>query len=179
MSERQGDRPDDQRDWLRTVPADSRVLPVGRGRPIPALPDRYRYSLPELERETGMPGRRIRYYISQGLLAPAFGRGPSATYDAGHLLRLRLIDHLKTTQRLTLPQIKERLADLSDEEMTTLLGISTRPVEATWRRITIDPRFEILARAPDGDRPDPAFESAVDTIVAYARSVLDAAGSRP
>ncbi|MEJ7762098.1 MAG: helix-turn-helix domain-containing protein [Thermomicrobiales bacterium] len=177
MSERQGDR-GDQRDWLRGVPPDSRVLPVGRRAAIPEMPDQYRYSLPDLERETGMPGRRIRYYISQGLLAPAYGRGPSATYDAGHLLRLRLIDHLKG-QRLTLPQIKERLADLSDEDMATLLGVHTRPVEATWRRITIDPRFEILAIAPEGDRPDPSFEAAVEAIVTYARSVFDRDGSRP
>ncbi len=176
MSERQGGRPG-RREWLETVPPDSRRLPVGRESAIPAMPDRYRYSLPDLERETGMPGRRIRYYISEGLLAPAYGRGPSATYDAGHLLRLRLIDHLKG-QRFTLPKIKAHLADLSDEEITTLLGIQTRPVEETWRRITVHPRLEIFARGQSGERPDPAFEGAVEAIVAYARSVLDRVGNR-
>jgi len=176
VSDRQGAKTQ-RREWLDSVPADTRRVPVGRESALPTVPDRYRYSLPDLERETGMPGRRIRYYISQGLLAPAYGRGPSATYDVGHLLRLRLIEHLKG-QRFTLPQIKAHLADLSDEEITTLLGIQTRPVEETWRRITVHPDVEIMARTPGQERPDPAFEAAVESVVAYARSAFERVGSR-
>jgi hypothetical protein len=68
--------------------------PPGRPTPLPATPPSPRYSLPDLERETKTSGRTIRYYISQGLLPPAYGRGPTATYDLGHLLRLRLFASL-------------------------------------------------------------------------------------
>ena len=73
-------------------------------RPRPA-----RYTIADLERETGVSARTIRYYISEGLLQPAYGRGPSATYDADHLLRLRMIQ-----QPLGLAQRLRRVRTLGD-----------------------------------------------------------------
>src|SRR5262249_28126708 len=93
----------------------SRGAPPPRGRPvaIPAVPEPHRYAMADLERETGLDARTIRYYITRGLLQPAHGRGPSATYDLGHLLRLRMIQLLKN-DRLPLDDIKTRLAELTD-----------------------------------------------------------------
>src|SRR5215211_2175684 len=96
--------------------------PAGRLVPLPVAPEPHRYGLGDLERETGVNGRTIRYYISEGLLPPAYGRGPGATYDLGHLLRLQLIQILKS-QHFPLVDIKHRLNDLSDQEIAALLNV--------------------------------------------------------
>ena len=144
-----------------------------RGRPAPALaiPDPYRYTIANLEAETGINARTIRYYVSQGLLPPAHGRGPSATYDLGHLLRLRAILLLKD-RHLPLEEIKGKLGDLSDRDLESLLGVATRPPEDRWRRIELHPDVELHVRERDG-QPDLALDRAAEELVAFARAVLD------
>lgn len=139
--------------------------------PIPAVPEPHRYGLPDLERETGVPGRTIRFYITQGLMPPALGRGPSATYDLGHLLRLQAIKSLKA-DHLPLEEIKERLGDLSDRDLTTLLQVQTRPVEESWRRIVIHPDIELHVRQHGATR-NLALEEAVELIVGLSRPVIE------
>ncbi len=148
--------------------------PPGRRSALPEAPDRYRYSIAELEEQTGINARTIRYYIGKGLLAPAYGRGPTATYDLGHLLRLRMIRHLQEVERLPLAEIKERLGRLSDEAIETLLGVETRPAEDRWRRIALHPDIELHVRdRGQNPRGDQAFEDAVELIVGLARPVID------
>ena len=60
-----------------------RRLPPGSLRRFEA-PQPVRYTMDDLERESGVTSRTIRYYISEGLLPPAYGRGPTAVYDADH-----------------------------------------------------------------------------------------------
>lgn len=150
----------------------ARPAPPGRRAALPPAPERYRYTIDELEDQTGVSARTIRYYIGQGLLAPAYGRGPSATYDLGHLLRLRLIQHLKS-QRYSLSQIKEHVSRLTDAEIERMLGLASQPPVDTWHRINLHPDIELHTRAASGDAPDPAFEQAVESITNYARSVID------
>lgn len=134
-----------------------------------------RYTLTDLERETGVNARTIRYYISEGLLQPAYGRGPSATYDPDHLLRLQLIQQLKD-QRLSLRDIKERLSHLTPDDIAVMLKVQMQPEADTWRRYQLHPDFEINVRdRQTGDR-SMAHEHAFDLIVEYARSVLDDLG---
>lgn len=145
--------------------------PVGRGsRPATPLP-RYRYEIAELETQTGVPVRTIRYYISRGLLAPAYGRGPSATYDLSHLLRLRLITRYKDEHR-GLAEIRERLGAMSDEDVEAALGIQVEPRVAAWRRIMLHPAIELHVRAEPGDATAD-FAEAVDLIVQLAQPVID------
>lgn len=145
--------------------------PVGRGsRPATPLP-RYRYEIAELETETGVPARTIRYYISRGLLAPAYGRGPSATYDLSHLLRLRLITRYKDEHR-GLTEISERLGSMSDEDVEAALGIQVEPRVAVWRRIMLHPAIELHVRTEPGDATAD-FAEAVDLIVQLAQPVID------
>ncbi|MGI8642642.1 MAG: helix-turn-helix domain-containing protein [Thermomicrobiales bacterium] len=152
-----------------------RQLPVGRASAVPSPPERYRYAISELETETGVSARTIRYYVGQGLLAPAYGRGPSATYDLGHLLRLRLIQYLKE-QRYSLSQIKDLLSRMTDEEIERMLGVESRPPEDVWRRIHIADDIELhVRRRADGDG-DNAWEDAVEGIATYARSAIDHLG---
>jgi DNA-binding transcriptional MerR regulator len=144
--------------------------PPGRPTPLPATPPSPRYSLPDLERETKTSGRTIRYYISQGLLPPAFCRGPSATYDLGHQLRLRLIASLKE-QRLGLQEIRERLNGLTDDDIAALLNVQTEPTEEFWRRIELHPDIELHVRRRS--QTDPAMDDAVDLIVGLSRPVVE------
>lgn len=131
-----------------------------------------RYTLSDLERETGVTSRTIRYYISEGLLQPAYGRGPSATYDPDHLLRLQLITKLKD-ERLSLRDIKERLSHLTPEDIAVLLKVQMQPEVDTWRRYQLHPDFEIAVRDRQGGERPLTFDHAFDLIIEYARSVLD------
>jgi len=139
------------------------------------LPEPYRYTLADLERETGISGRTIRYYISQGLLAPAHGRGPSATYDLGHLVRLRAISLLKSSH-LPLEEIKQRLAPLSDDEIAAMLQVETEPPEDTWRRIRLHDDLELFVRVRQGKGKDYRFEATVETIKMVVRDQLGDSG---
>jgi DNA-binding transcriptional MerR regulator len=132
----------------------------------------HRYPISELEEQTGVSARTIRYYIGQGLLAPAYGRGPSATYDRGHLLRLLFIQRLKD-QRYTLTQIKEHVSRLTDEEIERMLGMAIETTEDLWRRIILHPDIEIHARVGTENEPDSLVEQAIESIVNYGRSVIE------
>ncbi len=138
---------------------------------LPAAPEPYRYSIADLERETGVNSRNIRYYISEGLLPPAYGRGPTATYDLGHLLRLRMIAKLRE-DGIALREIRERLSDLDDEQIAATLKIQTRPPEDRWRRVQLHPSLELHVREPGGE-PDLALEEAVELLVRLAQPVID------
>lgn len=148
--------------------------PLGRASPPPLVPDPYRYTMHDLEEETGFNARTIRYYISQGLLPPAHGRGPSATYDLGHLLRLRMILLLKTAYQ-PLEEIKERLAGLTDREIAAMLEVETAPPEDRWRRVQLHPDVELHIRERGRGR-DRAVDEAVELIIGLAQPVIDRLG---
>lgn len=160
----------DDQDWDKSERRRGVPPPPGRPTPLPTTAPSPRYSLPDLERETRTSGRTIRYYISQGLLPPAYGRGPTATYDLGHLLRLRLIASLKE-QRLGLQEIRGRLNGLTDEDIAALLNVQTEPTQEFWRRIELHPDIELHVRQRGGG--DPAMDDAVDLIVGLSRPVIE------
>jgi DNA-binding transcriptional MerR regulator len=139
--------------------------------PPPVVPDPYRYTMTELEEQTGFNGRTIRYYISQGLLPPAHGRGPSATYDRGHLLRLRAIQLLKASY-LPLDEIKARLSGLTDADIAAMLEIETAPPEDRWRRVLLHPDVELHVRERAGKTRDPGLDRAVETLIKMAQPLL-------
>lgn len=151
----------------RTVP-----VPPGRGVVAPTPPDRYRYSIAELEEQTGFPSRTIRYYVSKALLPPAHGRGPTATYDLSHLLRLRAIQR-RRAEGVTLEEIKDELGNMTDAEIAALLDVRTDPIEDRWRRITLHDDIELHVRERGGQPRDPVFAAAVEQIVDLARVVVD------
>ncbi len=148
----------------------ARKPPPGRLPPLPIAAEPNRYALGDLERETGVAGRTIRYYISEGLLPPAYGRGPGATYDLGHLARLQMIQALKS-QHLPLADIRQRLSDHSDGEILALLNIQSAPAEDTWRRIELHPDIELHVRQRSSQHR--SLEKAADLIVGLARPVIE------
>ncbi len=64
------------------------------------------YTIQELIEQTGTPRRTIYFYTQQGILPPLQGAGLSARYLQVHLLRLKLIPHLRR-QGMRLDQIRE------------------------------------------------------------------------
>ncbi len=131
-----------------------------------------RYTMPDLERESGIPARTIRYYIAQGLLQPAFGRGPTATYDSDHLLRLRYIQHLKD-DRLSLSDIQERLNTLTPDDIAIALKVELEPKAESWRHYTLHEDLRIMIRDRSIAQRDPRQDQAFELVVEYARTVLD------
>ncbi len=130
-----------------------------------------RYTLAELEERTGIKGRTVRYYITEGLLPPAYGRGPSATYDQDHLLRLQAIDQMKE-QRQPLKAIKESLQQLSTDDLAMMMNTPDQPEVAVWKHYQLHPDFQVAVRDQAGTERSTTHEYAFELIIEYARSVL-------
>ena len=95
----------------------------------------------ELVDASGISDRTIRYYIEQGLLQHARGRGRSSYYTTEHLERLTRIADLRS-RGLSLAEIQEALAPPA-----------VTPVAASevWERRVLHPTLEVAVRqdAPD------------------------------
>jgi DNA-binding transcriptional MerR regulator len=99
-------------------------------------------SASQLAKRTGVPVRRIRFYVAEGLLPPPHGRGRAAHYTTTHLERLQQIIALRESN-LGLDEIKERLGDL--ETSPTAQNMTEAP-GSTWQRWEVMPGVEIHAR---------------------------------
>lgn len=152
------------------MPDDHRLPPSSVPRFEPPQP--HRYTMADLERESGMTARTIRYYISEGLLQPAYGRGPTAVYDADHLLRLRFIQRLKD-QRLPLADIRERLNQLTSDDLAAAMEVNLEPMGESWLRFRLHDDLEIHVREREAGSREAAHARAFDLILEYARSVLE------
>lgn len=131
-----------------------------------------RFTIEELERLSGYPARTIRYYIARGLLQPAYGRGPTATYDRDHLMRLKYIDLLKQ-ERMSLEQIHEHLAEMEPADIEVAMRGQLSPSADVWRHLRLHDDLTLMIRDRQQGRRDPALDMAFDLIIEYARSVLE------
>lgn len=146
-------------------------LPVGSAAIGVASADPYRYTIVDLESETDIPARTIRYYITEGLLPAAKGRGKGATYSSEHLLRLKAIAALKQTHT-PLNEIRERLAGIRERDLASMLQIETSPPADRWRRIYLHPDLELHVRERGGRDRDFALERVVETIVGQSEILI-------
>src|SRR4029078_6396111 len=121
------------------------TLPVGSAAVGGQSAEPYRYTMADLERETGINARTIRYYITEGLLPAARGRGVGATYGPTHLLRLKAIGLLKK-DNTPLEQIGRRLQAMRDPDLAAMLEVETAPPEDRWRRVHLHPDLELHVR---------------------------------
>jgi len=87
------------------------------------LNDQQRYSISQLEEETGQQRRTIHHYISRGLLPKAEGSGPKAYYTREHYLRLRLIS-LLVEAGVGTDLIQSSLEGWSAEDMERLVSMA-------------------------------------------------------
>src|SRR5690242_9033043 len=86
----------------------------------------------QLEVASGVPARRIRHFITEGLLPPPHGRGRAAHYSTRHLERLRQIQALRDVN-LGLDEIRRRLGEPGD------VAIAVGAAGEMWRRWEIAP----------------------------------------
>ena len=147
-------------------------LPVGSAAIGTTTADPYRYTMADLEEQTGLSARTIRFYITEGLLPPARGRGVGATYSPAHLLRLKAIELLKK-DNTPLQQIRQRLQDMRDTELAAMLEVETAPPEDRWRRVMLHPDLELHVRERGGRTRDYTFERVVDLIVKQSEILID------
>jgi DNA-binding transcriptional MerR regulator len=146
-------------------------LPVGSAAIGATTAEPYRYTMADLEQETGITGRTIRYYITEGLLPPAKGRGVGATYSSEHLLRLKAIAALKRSHA-PLSEIRERLEGIREADLAAMLQVETAPPEDRWRRVHLHPDLELHVRERGGRDRDYALEQVVDTIVKQSEILI-------
>lgn len=118
----------------------------------------------QLARRTGIPPRRIRYYVSVRLLPPPVGRGRAAHYTERHLERLQQITALREVN-LSLDEIRERLGAA---ETGVSEHRSSLPNAVAWRRWEVVPGVEMHVR----EDLDPSTLATVRMLVGAVRHVL-------
>lgn len=96
----------------------------------------------QLAERTGVPPRRVRYYVAQELLPPPIGRGRASYYTALHLERLQQILALRNVN-LSLVEIRERLGTPDEQSSTSAPPAAS---SESWRRWEIIPGVEMHAR---------------------------------
>jgi DNA-binding transcriptional MerR regulator len=96
----------------------------------------------ELVKVTGVPKSTILFYRAQGLLPPPLETGPnSALYDPACVERIRFIRGLQANHRLTLAEIRERLAAGEAGGLKSYLRLE----ETTFDRAETDKRLSRTA----------------------------------
>lgn len=85
------------------------------------------YTIDQLSQRTGVPGRTIRFYQSQGVLPSPRRQGRLAYYDDDHVQRLQLIAELRD-KGLRLDAVRDALAELESgsDSLHHWLGLSDR-----------------------------------------------------
>ncbi|MFQ5704916.1 MAG: MerR family transcriptional regulator [Gemmatimonadales bacterium] len=110
--------------------------------------------------------RTIRFYVSQGLVAPPEGRGTAAVYTYRHLLQVLTIK-LRQMEGATLSVISSELdettGDVLERRVAATLGPSlptpTSLTTSTRTRDTVGQQADGVIRAEDGDGDIPDLES--------------------
>lgn len=121
-------------------------------------------TISQLARRSGIPARRIRYYVSERLLPPPIGRGRAAYYTERHLSRLQKIAAMREVN-LSLEEIRRRLGTVDQLPAESETSI---PAAQSWRRWEIIPGVEMHVR----EDLDPNTLSTVRVLVGAARHVL-------
>lgn len=117
-------------------------------------------SIHQLETASGVPARRIRHFIAEGLLPPPLGKGRAAHYSRQHLEALRRIQALREAN-LGLEEIRRRVGGFDAAER------GAGPEAETWRRWEIAPGIELHARTDLG----PELSQMAQTLASLARQL--------
>jgi DNA-binding transcriptional MerR regulator len=102
------------------------------------------HTIDALAHLSGIPGRTIRFYNTQGMLPPPIMRGRVAYYNQEHLFVLSIIKELKEQQKLPLESIKQLLeirARQGDVEMNLALKQRLlRPLSSNAQEVRLSKR---------------------------------------
>lgn len=94
--------------------------PFVQGRAPRVTASRGTYTGQELQVRCGVSARTLRHWIRQKVVPKPIGRGRGARYDEGHLIRARIVQHLRN-QRVSLHAIRSRIESLSEDQLLALL----------------------------------------------------------
>ena len=117
-----------------------------------------RFTMSDLVESSGLNERTIRYYISEGLVSPARGRGRSRYYTPQHLEQLERAKALRS-RRLSIDEIREQLSSVTTAEPA---------VGEHWERVQLHPTLELHLR---DDAPE-AIRALQRQLIALAREWL-------
>jgi DNA-binding transcriptional MerR regulator len=112
-------------------------------------------SLAELSAQTGVSGRTIRLYISQGLLPGPIRAGRNAAYTEHHVALLEQIRELQE-QGMTLTQARR--------VMTGEQRLPSLPEPASWRRYVLAPDVEVVVREGGSPWRNKLIQDALATL---------------
>jgi len=79
------------------------------------------WGISELSELTGLPVRRIRYYVEHDFIRPLEIRGTATRYQRNELLRLLAIPHIRTEKTWKLDALKRELERLGEAELERLV----------------------------------------------------------
>jgi DNA-binding transcriptional MerR regulator len=116
-------------------------------------------TLAELSAATGIPGRTIRFYIAQGLLAGPATSGRTAHYTPDHARRLHAIQKAKQ-EGLTLGEIRRRL-DGPEENRDA-------PTPSAIEVFCLAPEVTVLLRT---DAPARRRKRLLEALAEFSRAV--------
>ena len=144
-----------------------------------------KYTLKDLESQSGFGSRTIRNYIDKGLLPGAYSRGRYASYGQEHLDRLLFLRKLKNRGKLPLVEVRRLLLQLSPDKIKAIAhgkeniaSIASKPSRDThedeycmddfspseeMRSSSISKEPEVQP-APQHDSSPPPHDSALDYI---------------
>jgi Ca-activated chloride channel family protein len=125
------------------------------------------YTAKDLALRAGVSERTVRFYLEQGLLPAAGGRGRGAHFREGHLTRLKLIIAMQQSSN-DLDTIRDYLAELGPEDTKSEAALhvwETRQERAELANLnaTFRPAAVYRHRITDG------VELLVDTRVAPSK----------
>src|SRR5947209_2456585 len=78
----------------------------------------------QLAERSGIGVRRIRYWLTRDLLPKPPFRGSRTLYPEQVVVRLKAIQRLRG-DAVSIPEVRRRLAAISDVEIRTLAGVAT------------------------------------------------------
>ena len=102
------------------------------------MSDLARLTLKEIAESSNLPERTVRFYIREGLVSPALGRGRSAYYTTDHVLQLAQIAGWRQERR-------------SLAEIRALLAAERQPMQPVyhaeqWQRVRLHDDLELHVR---------------------------------
>ena len=136
----------------------------------------------ELSRRSGVSVASIKYYLREGLLPPGARTSPNqATYDDGHVRRLRMVRALIDVGGLTVAATRDVLAAVDDPQVPlyVALGRASGTTTAPGDQAETQDDAWIAAEQTLADAVDergwavsdenPAWHTAVGVLATYAR----------
>jgi DNA-binding transcriptional MerR regulator len=136
----------------------------------------------ELSRRSGVSVASIKYYLREGLLPPGERTSPNqATYDDGHVHRLRMVRALIDVGGLTVAATRDVLAAVDDPQVPlyVALGRASGTTTAPGDQAETQDDAWIAAEQTLADAVDergwavsdenPAWHTAVGVLATYAR----------